>query len=650
MAYVPISPPDGLMLNGTEYSAQGRWRRANLVRFFRGGPQPVGGWTQFPLPWKDADGLVHQLDRLAGVCRGIFSWRDNSENRWMVMGTTKALYLYDGSVLKDITPAGLLPGDENANYGSGFGAFYFGEDHEDYPDTHTGGSFFYGTERPADITSLVQEPGAWTFSTWGENLVACPNWDGKIYTWAPGDALATQVSAAAGEVPEAVRAVLVSNERHMVAIGAGDWGGALWAKNSRRIAWSTSEDHDVWTPSSTNSAGDLTLQTKGVAVTGVKFRGEILIWTDIDMHRMNYIGAPFYYNLKRVSSSAGILSVNSRVVTSDFAFWVGFNGFHIYDGSVRNLSPEVSDYYRDNINLSQIAKVACGHNPKFKEIWTYYPSKNSDEIDSYIIWNYEENTWSIGTLNRTCWDEASIWDNPVATTAKTYTGWSVPSPDGSFVLGILESFGTAERDKWMAVFQGPEGAQIFGQPLEYPALEPGSVTITGFLGNPVYVENTDYEVDYDHGLLKILSTGSIGAFDIVYYGVTVPDQVVCVPYNHEDGYTDDGADRDVWLETAPFEIGTGDKLAVVKRIIQDSGREADLDPQLNSDAVEISFKTRLAPEAAAVEEGPYVLDSMRGYTDVRFTGRQVEMKIQQVKNELWRVGNFRLDIVPGSRR
>jgi hypothetical protein len=121
-------------------------------------------------------------------------------------------------------------------------------------------------------------------------------------------------------------------------------------------------------------------------------------------------------------------------------------------------------------------------------------------------------------------------------------------------------------------------------------------------------------------------------------------------FNHEDGYTDDGADRDIWLEMAPFEIGVGDKLAVVSRIIQDTGREDDLDPLLNSNAIEISFKTRLAPEASSVTEGPYTLDTDRGYTDARFTGRQVAMRVQQVKSELWRLGRFRLDVRPGSGR
>lgn len=642
MPYVPIKPPNGLMLNGTEYDAQGRWRLANLVRFFRGSPQPVGGWTRLPLTWKDGDGKAHNLDQLVGACRGIVSWRDNSEKRWLAIGTTRALYAFDGSEIFDITPAGLLPGDENANYGSGYGAYFYSEDHDD-PEAHTGGTAAYSTERPAAITSLVQEPGAWTFDTWGEDLIACPNWDGKMYAWTPGDAVAIKIYTTPGEVPESVRATLVSNERHLIAIGAGAWGGAVWDKDQRQIMWSTSEDREDWVPAIDNSAGDLRLQSKGIAIAGAKFRGEILIWTDIDVHRMVYIGAPYYYGLKKISPVAGCLSVNAYVTTSEFVFWVGPRGFYIYDGSVRNLDPDVSDHYRDSLNTTQIAKVACGHNPKFKEIWVFFPSKGSDENDSYIIWNYEDNTWTIGDLNRTCWDEALIWDYPMATSAQFREAISMNS---ALTLDTTAWFGFVEADVWLPAFW--IDPVKFGDPAQYNSVE--NVVVNGLGGTPVYVENTDYEIDYILGMIKILSTGSIGVTGVFWYSADIIETYLSEIFNHEDGYTNGGESRDVWLELSPFEISMGDNLAVVNRIIQDTGREDDLDPALNSNAIEVSFKTRLAPEAVAIVEGPYTLDTDRGYTDVRFTGRQVSMKVQQVKDELWRLGKFRLDVKSGSGR
>jgi hypothetical protein len=152
------------------------------------------------------------------------------------------------------------------------------------------------------------------------------------------------------------------------------------------------------------------------------------------------------------------------------------------------------------------------------------------------------------------------------------------------------------------------------------------------------------------GMLRVPTGSAILAGASLKVSYTQVKSTNSIPYTHEDGYTDDGLPRDIWIETAPFEIAQGDQLACVRKIIQDTGREDDQDPLLNSDAVQLYFRTHLAPEGVHIDKGPYTLDTMRGYTDVRFTGRQVAMRVKQVKDELWRIGKYRLDIVPGSGR
>jgi hypothetical protein len=613
MSFIPINPPPGQMLNGTDYEAQGRWRYANLIRFFRESPQPVGGWTSLPLTIRDSFDRPILRDTLDGICRGLLTWRDNEENRWLALGTTRDLYVHDGSELFTITPDDLDPGDENTNHGDGYGAYIYNVDE-------------YGTARAQPIISLVEEPGAWTFDTWGDELIACPNWDGKLYSWAPGDPQALQIVGALGEVPEKNRAVLVTNERHMVAIGAGIFVTGVFEASKRRIAWSTSENYEEWFPTPTNSAGDLELDSKGIAMCGAKFRSEVLIWSDIDVHRMSYIGAPFYYNLKRLSPASGIASVNANVVTSAFAFWVGPQGFFIYDGAVRELSPDISDFYRDDVNTSQFAKICCGHNPLFNEVWTFYPSNESNEIDSYVLWNYEENTWAVGRLSRSNWNQASVWANPIATEP-------INLPDATVTDRLYLNL------IWPA-----------WRKLEETTRTVANVVVKSESGTLTYTPGTDYEVDFNLGMIRTRVEGVIPNHVNLLISFDQIEKGYSKVFNQEDGMTDDSLDRDIWLETAPFEIATGDKLAVVNRIIQDTGRKDDQDPVLNSDAVEFTFTTRLAPEAEATTHGPYTLDTVRGYTNVRFTGREVVMRINQVKNELWRVGRNRLDIVPGSGR
>lgn len=642
MPFVKIDIPPGMYLNGTEYGAAGRWRLGNLIRFFRGEPQPVGGWVNTVL---DTPGQAPVggytvgnfssviLNHIAGTCRGIIAWRDNSETKWMAFGTTRKLYAYDGTTLYDITPTGLGVGEENQFFGTGFGALDYGEEE-------------YGTPRSASGASIVEDPGAWTLDIWGENLIACANWKGRLYQWDPTtpSTLAAEIDDGSGtEVPQNCRAVMVSNERHLIALGAGEWTGVVWNNNRRRVAWSTSEDMEDWTPVATNSAGDLQLNTNGLIVCGTKFRNEMLIWTDVDLHRMTYIGAPYFYSIKPVASSAGIVSIQGYVVTNQFVFWVSKEGFFVYDGTVKELFPEVDDYYQDRVTQTQQGKIACGHNPQFNEIWVFYPSNSVDNIenDSYLIWNYDEDTWAVGnTLSRSSWNDALIWESPVAT-SPTFQ----PGVEGKEVTLLSPYY---NKGAW--VWFGSHLASAIGSAF----YQVTNVTVARGDNLTVGIEEVDYEIDYDYALIKILEGGIFDSILLhsVYISYDIVESTYSHIFIHEQGYTDAGTSRndDIYLETAPMEIGQGDHIAKVYRVVQDTGREDDQDPLLNSDAVEVEFDYRFSPEASKQTAGPYQFDVQRGYTDVRFSGRQVVMRIKQIKDQLWRIGKYRLDFKQGGKR
>jgi len=107
-------------------------------------------------------------------------------------------------------------------------------------------------------------------------------------------------------------------------------------------------------------------------------------------------------------------------------------------------------------------------------------------------------------------------------------------------------------------------------------------------------------------------------------------------YDHEVGWNYDGSDP--FAETGPIEIGQGDNLAVVTRLIPDERNLGD---------VTATFTSRLYPNADESTHGPFTLTAE---TDVRFTGRQVKLKVTGAKNSDWRVGDMRVDIRQGSKR
>jgi hypothetical protein len=72
------------------------------------------------------------------------------------------------------------------------------------------------------------------------------------------------------------------------------------------------------------------------------------------------------------------------------------------------------------MNLTQSSKVYCVHNSSYGEIWWFYPSAASNEVDSYVSYNYREGHWAIGTLARTSGTDRGIFSNPIMMSTDGY--------------------------------------------------------------------------------------------------------------------------------------------------------------------------------------------------------------------------------------
>ena len=107
-------------------------------------------------------------------------------------------------------------------------------------------------------------------------------------------------------------------------------------------------------------------------------------------------------------------------------------------------------------------------------------------------------------------------------------------------------------------------------------------------------------------------------------------------FNHETGYTH-GSTKP-FAESGPISLGNGDTVMKVSNLIPDEKTQGE---------VKVSFKTRFYPNASETTHGPYTLSNP---TDVRFTGRQVRLKVEGVGNDDWRSGVMRIEARSGGRR
>jgi hypothetical protein len=378
MALIPISIPPGVFRNGTELQSAGRWYDTNLVRWTEGAMQPVGGWEK------------RNITALTGKARSLLAWKTNGSVRLMAIGTSSKLYaVTQSNVLVDITPTGFTAGSDDASTGAGYGI-----------STYGGG--YYGTPRPD--TGSVTAATTWSLDTWGEYLVGCSTSDGKLYEWQLDYTTPTK-AAVITNAPTSCIGLLVSAERSLFALGASG--------DARTVAWSDLENNTVWTPSSTNLAGSIKLQTSGRIITAKRVRGQNLILTDIDAHTLTYVGQPFVYQAEIAGRACGAVSANCVAVLDNMAVWMGQKGFHVYDGYVKPLPCEVYDYVFNNINVNQISKVYAVNNSQYNEVWWFYPSAGANENDSYVAWDYVENHWTIGTLARTAGTDRGVFRNPL---------------------------------------------------------------------------------------------------------------------------------------------------------------------------------------------------------------------------------------------
>lgn len=412
----PVLPP-GLYSNGTVYQSKGRWYDASLVRFFSGTIRPVEGWQELTA---SADTTTEIT--LDGCPRAILGWRGNDGSGSIGISTNTKLYAHWLGHLYDITPSGFTAGAVDATVGSGtYGSGLYG-------------SGPYGTSDPTQTTVLP--PAVGHLDTFGDYLVFCssPN-DGLLYYW-DRNALNVAVLMDAS-APTDCLGVVVTPERFVVALGAG---GSV-----RTVQWASQESLTDWTPTALNTAGDFVLDGKGSLLKGLRGKGETLLWTTAELFTMRYIGGTLVYGFERAGSDCGLIAAGGATIVDGQALWMGPNGFFRYYGDVKPIQCSVADRVFGDLNTTQQGKVTCYHIVEFGEVTWHYPSANSTENDKYVTYNYREDHWTTGQLERTCGTDTG----PIAFTVlgasngKLYQhgiAWSHLDTDGiTELLPYLES-------------------------------------------------------------------------------------------------------------------------------------------------------------------------------------------------------------------
>lgn len=301
----------------------------------------------------------------------------------------------------------IATGQTSTITGSGWGAGGWGED---------------GWGSASSTPAVSGSFRLWSTDAFGEDLLANVR-NGGIYYWdksAGGRAVSLSDLAGANKTPTIAKQILVSDrDRHVIAFGC-DPEADPGTQDPLIIRFSDQESLTDWESRATNTAGELRLSSGFEIVRAVETRQQVLVFTDTTLYGMQYLGPPFTFGVGSLSENITIMGPRAVEAVDDQVFWMGLDEFYMYSGTVQRLPCSVREYVFSDFNTGQKDKVFSGINGRNSEVWWFYPSADSEEVDRYVVYNYGENSWYIGTLSRTAWLDRGIFEYPLATDLDSY--------------------------------------------------------------------------------------------------------------------------------------------------------------------------------------------------------------------------------------
>lgn len=335
--------------------------------------------------------------------------------------------------------------------GTGFGLGTFG-----------GGGFGTGTT-PGQQTGVDLAAASWTSGNWGEILIVCPINNG-IYYWQPGSGF--QTASIIPQAPPYNTGIFISNTQQiLIAYGSSVAIGIGVQQEPLLVQWSDVSNFFQWTASNTTQAGNFVIPEGSKLIGGRAVSNQNLLWTDLDLWAMNYIGPPDVFGFNKIGAGMGLASAHAVQQLRGAVFWMGQSNFYSYSGGAANvLQCPVWDAVFQNLNTNFLQNICAMPNTPFNEIGWEYPSLASvtGENDSFVTMNIMEPgaPWTIGPINsmqRSAWIDQSILGPPIGASSGglIYKQETTPDADGqpltaSFTTG---DFYLADGEQFVFVDQ-----------------------------------------------------------------------------------------------------------------------------------------------------------------------------------------------------
>ena len=373
---------------------------------------------QLPISHDAETGDFVQISGVAGTLGGIPASEINGNHEVTVVNGTTFTIPVTGPVTSNASGVGgtaiiidfeIRPGYPITTEGYGWGT-----------GTWSRGSWGLGSNEPVFFPQRD-----WWFDNFDNDLVMNIR-NGAGYWWVrgatpdPGTALSTraitlQAYATANSydpnaVPVKIMQLLVSQQdRHLVAFGAVPFGSTNPDDfDPMLIRWADQDTPADWTPSATNTAGDIRVSRGSRIVRALPSRQEILVWTDSHLYTLQFLGTTDVFGLQEYADNISVISSRAMATAANITYWMGQDKFYAYTGRVETLPCTLRNHVFQDINISQADQVICGTNEQWNEVWWFYPTGDADFNNAYVVYNHLEKIWYYGTIERTAWLDTAL--------------------------------------------------------------------------------------------------------------------------------------------------------------------------------------------------------------------------------------------------
>ena len=495
MPLTKIGFAPGIDKQDTEYGAAGRWTDSDFVRFRYGLPEKIGGWIELVSAkligvvrdmkaWTDLDGVRYTA---LGTDRKLYIYTegaiyDITPIRSTQAGLSNPFVTTSGSAIVTVNDAGhgAIQGDFVTFSGStAIAGLDMNKEFEitainstsQYTVTYTGSTanasatgggtvtatyqinigtdvsqygYGWGTSTwntgtwntPRSTSTVTIEGRGWSFDTFGEDLLATVT-QGKTFKWDTSVGTGTRAVALTTTPTKSQFNLVSMPERHVFLFGTETLIGDPTTADPLFLRFSSQETTTNWNPSAVNTAGSFRIQDGSSIITAVRSRNAVLVWTDTSLNALQFVGAPFVFNLTQIGANCGAVSLHSAVDVNGTAYWMSQNSFFKFDGAISKMPCSVQDYVFNDFSITNQPETYAAVNSEFNEVTWFYVSENSTQIDRFVTYNYLENCWSTGSLSRTTWIDYGVYQKPYATGYSTTDLGTTPS-----VLGVTAGAST----------------------------------------------------------------------------------------------------------------------------------------------------------------------------------------------------------------